>query len=43
MNFPGSNSFFKEPTAETEITSVTSNCFNASMLALKFILVGFNL
>ena len=39
-NFPGGNSSFKDPTAETETISVTPNCFNASMFALKFIFDG---
>ena len=39
-NFPGSRFSFKEPTAETDIISVTPNCFMASIFALKFILVG---
>ena len=32
---------FKEPTAETDTISVTPSCFNASILALKFIFEGF--
>ena len=37
-NFPGSKSSLRDPTAETETKSVTPNCFNASIFALKFIL-----
>ena len=40
-NFPGGKSSFKEPTAETDTISVTPSCFNASILALKFIFEGF--
>jgi len=40
IDFPGGKSSFKEPTADTEIISVTPNCFKASMLALKFIFDG---
>ena len=39
-NFPGFNSSFKDPTAETETISVTPSCFNASIFALKLIFVG---
>ena len=39
-NFPGGKSSFKDPTAETDMISVTPNCLRASILALKFILDG---
>ena len=39
-NFPGGKFSFNDPTAETEIMSVTPNCFNASIFALKFIFDG---
>ena len=41
LNLPGDKSSFKEPTAETDTISVTPSCFNASILALKFIFEGF--
>ena len=37
---PGSKFSFKDPTAETETISVTPDCFNASIFALKLILEG---
>ena len=40
-NLPGSKFSFNEPTAETEMMSVTPNCFKASILALKLMLLGF--
>ena len=39
-NLPGFKSSFRDPTADTEIISVTPNCFKASIFALKFILLG---
>ena len=39
-NLPGGNSSFKDPTADTETMSETPNCFNASILARKFIFEG---
>ena len=39
-NFPGGKSSFSDPTAETEIISVTPNCLSASIFALKLIFEG---
>ena len=39
-NFPGGKSSLRDPTADTEIISVTPSCFRASILALKLIFDG---
>ena len=40
-NFHGSKFSLSDPTADTEMISVTPNCFIASIFALKFIFDGF--